>query len=78
MCRLLRSELAVQHRFDGEGVMAGIAARSITTDCPSVQSMPAASCSTTDQVPLAHCWKNVPLIQFHIPSAVQGVPGIIG
>jgi len=41
---------------------------------PAVQLVPAASCCTTDQVPLAHCWKEVPPIQFHIPSVVQAVP----
>lgn len=45
--------------------------------CPGVQVVPAAISSTTDQVPLAHCWKDVPLMQFHIPSVVQAVPAAI-
>jgi len=34
--------------------------------------MPEAICWTTDQLPLAHCWKEVPPIQFHMPSVGQG------
>jgi len=43
-------------------------------DSPEVQLVPAASSCTTDQVPLAHCWKEVPPTQFHSPSVVQAVP----
>ena len=40
-------------------------------DCPGVQEVPAATDWTTDQLPLAHCWKEFPPMQFHIPSVVQ-------
>lgn len=46
----------------------------ILVDSPAVQEVPAASCMTTDQVPLAHCWYEVPPMQFHSPSVVQAVP----
>jgi hypothetical protein len=41
---------------------------------PGVHAVPAASCCTIDQAPLAHCWKEVPAMQFHMPSVVQAVP----
>jgi hypothetical protein len=44
---------------------------------PAVQVVPAASCWTTDHVPLAHCWNEVPPIQFHCPSVVQAEPAVI-
>jgi glucose/arabinose dehydrogenase len=31
----------------------------------------------TDQVPLAHRWKEVPATQFQAPSSVQAVPGVM-
>lgn len=43
-------------------------------DSPAEQEVPAASCWTTDQVPLPHCWNDVPPMQFHIPSVVQALP----
>ena len=49
-----------------------IALISMPADCPVVQVVPAASCCTVDQVPLAHCWNDVPPIQFHSPSVEQG------
>ena len=42
-----------------------------------MQVVPAATCWTTDQAPLAHCWKDVPPMQFHMPSVVQAVPAAI-
>lgn len=30
--------------------------------------------STADHIPLAHCWKDEPPMQFHIPSVEQAVP----
>jgi hypothetical protein len=47
------------------------AAMVMSLDCPGVHEVPAASGWTTDQVPLAHCWKELPLMQFHIPSVEQ-------
>lgn len=47
------------------------AAMSMSLDCPGVHEVPAASGWTTDQVPLAHCWKELPLMQLHIPSVEQ-------
>lgn len=44
---------------------------------PAEQVVPAASCWTTDHVPLAHCWKEVPPMQFHSPSVVQAEPAVI-
>jgi hypothetical protein len=41
---------------------------------PGVHEVPSASGITTDQVPLAHCWNELPPTQFHIPSVVQEVP----
>lgn len=45
-------------------------------DCPAVQVVPAATCMIADQAPLAHCWKEVPPMQFHSPSVVQGLPAV--
>lgn len=45
-------------------------------DCPAVQVVPAATGMIADQVPLAHCWKEVPPMQFHSPSLVQGLPAV--
>jgi len=45
-------------------------------DCPAVQVVPAATCMIADQVPLAHCWNEVPPMQFHSPSVVQGLPAV--
>lgn len=39
--------------------------------------MPAANDSTTDQVPEAHCWKEVPPMQFQRPSGEQAEPAVI-
>ena len=39
---------------------------------PGVQAVPTATCMRADQVPLAHCWKYVPPMQFHSPSVVHG------
>jgi hypothetical protein len=36
-----------------------------------VHEVPAATDCTADHVPLAHCWKEVPPMQFHIPSVVH-------
>jgi hypothetical protein len=41
-----------------------------------VQLVPAASGITTDQVPLAHCWYEVPPTQLNIPSDVHAVPAV--
>jgi hypothetical protein len=41
---------------------------------PGLQLVPAASGITTDQVPLPHCWYEVPLTQLNRPSEVQAVP----
>ena len=38
---------------------------------PAVQTVPWAIGCTADQAPLAHCWKELPPIQFHSPSVVQ-------
>ena len=45
-------------------------------DWPASQAVPAASSCTTDQAPLAHCWNDVPPIQFQSPSGVQAEPGV--
>lgn len=47
-------------------------------DCPILHFVPAETSSTADQIPLAHRWNDVPSIQFHIPSAMQVAPGIMG
>ena len=39
--------------------------------------MPAAKDWTTDQVPEAHCWNEVPPMQFQSPSGVQAEPAVI-
>ena len=44
---------------------------------PPVHDVPAASGCTIDQLPLAHCWKDVPSTQFHSPSFEQVVPAVI-
>lgn len=44
---------------------------------PGVQTVPAATDWTADQVPLAHCWKEVPLMQLKSPAVVQAVPGVM-
>lgn len=36
-----------------------------------MQVVPAAICITADQTPLAQRWKEVPPMQFHIPSGLQ-------
>lgn len=43
---------------------------------PTVQAVPAANSPASDQTPEAHCWNEVPSIQFHAPSLVQVVPGV--
>lgn len=54
--------------------LAAIALTAREVDCPAVQVVPPATGWTADQTPLAHCWKEVPPMQFHIPSVVQAVP----
>ena len=39
--------------------------------CPLAHVVPAATGWTADHMPLAHCWKEVPPMQFHMPSEVQ-------
>ena len=40
--------------------------------------VPGATAMTTDQVPEAHRWKDVPpLWQFQYPSGLQAVPGVM-
>ena len=39
--------------------------------------MPAARDWTTDQVPEAHCWNEVPPMQFQRPSGEQAEPAVI-
>ncbi len=39
--------------------------------------MPAANDWTADQVPEAHCWKEVPPMQFQRPSGEQAEPAVI-
>lgn len=53
-----------------------LALMSMDADCPAVQVVPAATCMIADQAPLAHCWKEVPPMQFHSPSVVQGLPAV--
>lgn len=36
--------------------------------CPGTHFMPEAICCSTDHLPLAHRWKEVPEMQFHKPS----------
>lgn len=46
----------------------------IAADWPDLHTVPSASCSTADHTPLAHCWNDVVLMQFHSPSVEQAVP----
>jgi hypothetical protein len=48
----------------------------MAVDSPDLQVVPADTAMTVDQAPLAHCWNDVPPIQFHIPSVVQAVPAV--
>jgi hypothetical protein len=58
--------------------MARLAAvMSIADDWPGVHMVPAAKDWTTDQVPEAHCWNEVPPTQFQRPSGVQAEPAVI-
>ena len=45
---------------------------------PTAHSVPVASEFTTDQVPLAHCWKVYEVMQFQRPSVGQAEPGVSG
>jgi hypothetical protein len=40
-------------------------------DWPASHVVPAATDWTTDHVPLAHCWKEVPPMQLNMPSLVH-------
>jgi hypothetical protein len=50
----------------------GVAPMDRVADCPALQLVPGDISPATDHVPLAHCWKEVPPIQFHMPGVVQG------
>jgi len=49
----------------------------MAVDWPAVHLVPVAKDWTTDQVPEAHCWNEVPPMQFQRPSGEQAEPAVI-